>query len=88
MKIQPIGKNIIISPDREEKTKFGIILPDSAEEKPDFGIVVARGPDVHPVIKENSRVMFKKYAPDEVEFDGVKYLVCEESDILAIINEG
>lgn len=75
-------------------TKSGIVLPDTAEkEKPIQGKVVAVGPGkfnekgerLPMSVKVGDIVLFKKYGPDEIEIDGKKYLVGEETDILAII---
>ena len=95
MKFQPLSNHVFIEAIKEDKaTKSGIVLPDTAEkEKPVLGLVVAVGPgkasekgDVVPMsVKVGDKVLFKKYGPDEIELDGKKYLVGEESDILAII---
>ena len=95
MKFQPLSNHVFIEAIKEDKaTKSGIVLPDTAEkEKPVLGLVVAVGPgkasekgDVLPMsVKVGDKVLFKKYGPDEIEVDGKKYLVGEESDILAII---
>ena len=95
MKFQPLSNHVFIEAINEDKaTKSGIVLPDTAEkEKPVLGLVVAVGPgkvsekgDVLPMsVKVGDKVLFKKYGPDEIEVDGKKYLVGEESDILAVI---
>lgn len=95
MKLKPLGDHLFIEPLTEEKTtKSGIVLPDNAErEKPIKGKVLATGPGkmddngkLQPMsVKVGDVVLFKKYGPDEIEVDGKKYLVGEESDILAII---
>ena len=95
MKFQPLSNHVFIEAIKEDKaTKSGIVLPDTAEkEKPVLGLVVAVGPgkasekgDVVPMsVKVGDKVLFKKYGPDEIEVDGKKYLVGEESDILAVI---
>ncbi len=80
--------------EEEQKTKSGIVLPDTAEkQKPVKGKVVAAGPGklnekgerVAMSVKVGDVVLFKKYGPDEVELDGKKYLVGDEGDILAIL---
>ena len=80
----------------EEKTKAGILLPESAEkEKPEKGKVIAVGPgrrdekgNLIPVsVKVGQTVLFKKYGPDEIKVDDKEYLICKEEDILAIIEE-
>jgi len=95
MKFQPLSNHVFIEAIKEDKaTKSGIVLPDTAEkEKPVLGLVVAVGPgkasekgDAVPMsVKVGDKVLFKKYGPDEIEVDGKKYLVGEESDILAVI---
>ncbi|OHB18677.1 MAG: co-chaperone GroES [Parcubacteria group bacterium RIFCSPHIGHO2_01_FULL_47_10b] len=95
MKLQPLGDHVFLEPIVEDKTtKSGIVIPDTAErEKPMKGKVIATGPGkvnekgerVPMSVKVGDVVLFKKYGPDEVEVDGKKYLVGEESDILAII---
>ena len=95
MNIKPISDHLFLEAVEEEKTtESGIVLPDTAEkEKPVKGKVVAVGPgkknekgDLIPMsVKVSDVVLFKKYGPDEVEIDGKKYLVAEESDILAVL---
>ena len=95
MTLKPLSDHLFIEPLSEEKTtKSGIVIPDTAErEKPMKGKVIATGPGkvnekgerVPMSVKVGDVVLFKKYGPDEVEVDGKKYLVGEESDILAII---
>lgn len=94
-KLKPLNDRVIVKPvAKEEKTKFGIILPDTVDkEKPEQGEVVAVGPGK--LLENGSRaalsvalgnkVLFKKYSPDEVKIDGEEFLVLDESDILAII---
>jgi chaperonin GroES len=93
--IKPLGGRVLIKPaDQEEKTESGLIIPDTAEkEKPQQGTVVALGTgkvsdDGKKVpfnVKVGDKVMFKQYAPDEVEVENDKYLVIDESDILAVV---
>ena len=96
MKIKPLYNHVLIQTLEEEKTtKSGIILPDNAQEKPTKGKIVAIGEgrrnekgDTIPLsVKVGDTVLFKKYGPDEVEMDGQKYLIGDEDDILAIIEE-
>jgi len=86
MKIRPLRKQVIVKPiTKEEKTKTGIILPDTAEkEKPEQGRVMAIGPKVKEV-KKGDLVLFTQYAPNEIKVDGKELLVIKEEDILAII---
>jgi chaperonin GroES len=95
IKIKPLLDNILIEPiKREEKTKSGILLPDTAEkEKPEEGIVIAIGPGgkrsqgkIIPVsIKVGQKVLFKSYSANEIKVEGKDYLIAKEEDILAVI---
>jgi chaperonin GroES len=97
MKLTPLSNNIIIQPVKElEKTKGGILLPQSAEkEKPQQGKVVFVGPGkknsagkVIPMeVKKGDIVLFNKYGPHEIKIEGKEYLIANENDILAIIEE-
>ena len=93
-KIVPVGDRIVVKlEENEEKTKSGIVLPDTAKEKPQRGKVVAvgsgrtldNGKKVEPEVKEGDTVIFSKYAGTEVKLSGEKYLIFSESDVLAII---
>ena len=76
----------------EEKTKGGIVLPDTAKDKPQEGEVVAVGPGrilengtrIPPEVKVGDRVIFSKYSGTEFKMDGEEYLILRESDILAV----
>jgi len=95
MNFKPLSNHLFIEPVEEEKvTKSGIVLPDSAEKgRPMQGKVVAVGPGkidekgglIPMSVKVGDMVLFKKYGPDEVEFEGKKYLVGDEDDILAVV---
>ncbi|MGI6119441.1 MAG: co-chaperone GroES [Desulfosporosinus sp.] len=93
MNIKPLADRVIVKAlPMEEKTKSGIIMPDTAKEKPQEGIIVAVGPGkmekgerVALDVKLNDRVIYSKYAGTEVKYDGEEYLILKESDILAII---
>jgi chaperonin GroES len=95
MKIKPLADYVLIEPIKEEeKTKSGILLPETAEkERPEEGKVVAVGPGrmtdegkIIPLsVKPGQKVLFKKYGPDEIKVDEKKYLICKEEDILAIV---
>ena len=72
----------------ETKTSGGIIIPDTAKEKPQKGVVVAVGPgkkDEPMTVKVGDNVLYGKYAGTELEWEGEKYLIMRQSDILAII---
>ena len=89
MKIQPLADRVLIKPaPAEERTTSGIIIPDTAKEKPLKGEVVACGKgtkDEEMVVKVGDQVLYGKYAGQELEFDGVKYLIMRQSDIVAIL---
>lgn len=89
MNIKPLADRVLISPTpAEEVTAAGIIIPDSAKEKPLKGTVVAAGngtKDEEMVLKQGDTVIFGKYAGTEVEFEGEKYLIMRQSDVLAVI---
>ena len=89
-KIQPLADRVLIkAAAAEEKTVAGIIIPDSAKEKPLRGEVLAVGngtKDEQMVLKAGDQVLYGKYAGTELEFDGEKYLIMRQSDVLAKIN--
>lgn len=89
MAIKPLADRVLIEPAAaEEKTIGGIIIPDTAKEKPLQGKVVSTGngtKDEEMVVKEGDTVLYGKYAGTELEYDGKKYLVMRQSDILAIL---
>jgi len=89
VKLQPLGKRVLIEPmEPEEKTAGGLIIPaTAAEKKSSQGKVVKLGltKKEHKFqIKVGDMVFFKKYAPEEVEIEGVKYMLVDEADILAV----
>lgn len=92
--LKPLADRVIIKPsEAEEKTKGGIILPDTAKEKPIEGTVVAVGPGktaedgklVKLEVKTGDKVLYGKYSGTEVLVEGEEYLIMRESDIFAII---
>jgi chaperonin GroES len=94
MNLHPLADRVIVKPtEAEEKTKGGIILPDTAKEKPIEGTVVAVGPGkvsedgktVALTVKNGDKVLYGKYSGTEVTVEGVDYLIMRESDIFAII---
>jgi chaperonin GroES len=97
MNIQPLHGKVLIKPlSEKDVTASGIVLPDSAnKEKPIEGEVIAVGTGkrmdngtIAPItVKVGDKVLFTKYAPDEVEVDGVEYLVIDEDKILAIVTK-
>lgn len=88
-KIQPLADRVLVQPAAaEEKTVGGIIIPDSAKEKPLRGIVLAVGngtKDEPMFLKQGDQVLYGKYAGTELEFDGEKYLIIKQQDVLAVI---
>ena len=96
MKIRPLQDRIIVKRiAEEEKTKGGIIIPDTAKEKPLEGQVIAVGNGkvledgkVRPLdIKAGDRVLFNKYAGTEVKIDGEEHLILREDDILGVLEK-
>jgi chaperonin GroES len=93
MKIRPLADRIVVKRlEQEEKTKGGIIIPDTAKEKPVEGKVVAAGSGKvlkngklrAPAVKEGDRILFGKYSGTEVKLDGVDHVILGEDDILAV----
>ncbi|MDP2735355.1 MAG: co-chaperone GroES [bacterium] len=97
MNIKPLSDHVLIEPLKEEqKTKTGILLPETAEqERSEQGTVIAVGPGkkgkdgkVTPLeVKAGDLVLFTKYGPNEVKVDGKDYLIAEAKDILAILEQ-
>ena len=94
MKFRPLHDRIVVKRiDAEEKTRGGIIIPDTAKEKPMEGEVVAVGPGARdekgalvPLdVKAGDRILFGKWSGTEVKLDGVEYLIMKESDIMGIL---
>ena len=94
MKFKPLHDRVLVKRiEQEEKTKGGIIIPDTAKEKPQEGEVIAVGPgardedgNVIPLdVKAGDRVLFGKWSGTEVKIDGEELLIMKESDILGII---
>ena len=87
--IRPLADRVLVKPaPAEEKTAGGIIIPDTAKEKPLQGEVLAVGngtKDEEMVLKAGDTVLYGKYAGTEVEFDGEKYLIMRQSDVLAVM---
>jgi chaperonin GroES len=96
MKIRPLQDRLIVKRmEEEEKTKGGIIIPDSAKEKPLEGKVIAAGNGkiledgkVRPLdVKVGDRVLFGKYAGTEIKIEGEEHLMLREEDILGVIEK-
>ena len=88
MKIRPLADRVLIEPTAaEEVTMSGIIIPDSAKEKPLKGKIIAVGngtKDEPMVLKEGDVVLYGKYSGSEIEFEGTKYLMMRQGDVLAV----
>ncbi len=96
MKIRPLHDRLIVKrTQEEEKTKGGIIIPDSAKEKPLEGVVIAVGNGklmedgkVRPLdVKAGDRVLFSKYSGTDIKIDGEEHLMLKEEDILGVIEK-
>jgi chaperonin GroES len=96
VKIRPLQDRVIVKRiQEEEKTKGGIIIPDTAKEKPQEGKVVAVGKGkanedgkVFPLdVKVNDRILFGKYSGSEITMDGEEHLIMREEDILGVIEK-
>lgn len=97
MHVQPLGDRVVVKPKpKEEKTKGGVILPDTAtKERPMEGEVIAVGPgrrtddgELIPVsVKVGQQVLFAKYSGTEFKIDDEEYLILQERDLLGIIQE-
>jgi len=96
MQIVPLGDRILVKPlEAEEKTKGGIILPDTAKEKPQEGKVVAVGKGkvledgrVQPLeVKPQDTILYGKYSGTEIKLNGEEHLIIREDDVLAIIKD-
>lgn len=92
--IKPLADRVLVRPEaREERTKGGIVLPDTAKEKPQLGKVLAVGPGrleeggkrVAMEVKEGDTILFAKYGGTEIKVDGEDLLLLSERDILAVV---
>ncbi len=94
MKIRPLQDRVLVKRiEEEEKTKGGIIIPDTAKEKPQMGVIMAAGKGkksedgkLIPIdVKQGDKVLFSKYAGTEVKVEGQEMLIMREDDILGVI---
>ncbi len=94
MKIRPLQDRLIVKRlDEEEKTKGGIIIPDTAKEKPQEGKVIAVGKGkvledgkIQPLdVKKGNKVLFSKYSGTEINIEGEEHLIIREDDVLGVI---
>ena len=97
MNLRPLGDRVVVKPvEKEEKTKSGILLPDTAKEKPQEGIVEAvgtgrildNGTKIPMELKVGDKVLYAKYAGNEFKLDEIEYLIVSEKDVLAIVSNG
>ncbi len=87
--MKPINDRVVIKPAQaEEKTKGGIIIPDTAKEKPQRGTVIAVGPGKDGnkmTVSEGDTVLYGKYAGQELHYEGEDYIIMREDDVLVIL---
>jgi chaperonin GroES len=96
MQFRPLHDRVVVQRvDAEEKTKGGIIIPDTAKEKPQEGKVIAVGPGardengkLQPLdVKVGDRILFGKWSGTEIKLDGEDFLIMKESDIMGVLTE-
>ncbi len=96
MKIRPLQDRILVKRvQEEERTKGGIIIPDTAKEKPVEGEVIAVGSgkvsdkgEVRPLeVKKGDRILFGKYSGNDIKIDGVEHLILREDEVLGVIEK-
>jgi len=96
MKFRPLHDRVVVRRiEEDDRTRGGIIIPDTAKEKPQQGEVVAVGPGgrdengkLIPIdLKPRDRVLFGKWSGTEVKIDGVEYLIMKESDIMGVLED-
>jgi len=94
MKFKPLGDKVLVEPAKEkEKMKSGIIIPDTAKEKPQEGKVAAVGPGkrddsgklIPMDVKVGDKIIYGKYAGNEIKLDGKDYMIVDQSDISGIL---
>ena len=95
MKLRPLGDRVVIKRvEQEEKTKGGIIIPDTAKEKPVEAEVIAVGPGkalkdgkISPIeVKQGDRVLIGKWSGTEIKLEGIEHVIVREEDILAVVS--
>ena len=90
MTIEPLGARVLIQPlEQETTTASGIVLPETAKEKPQQGIIKAVGTEEEMVtdLAVDDKVLFPKYAGNEIQIEGVQYIIMDESDVLARLKD-
>ena len=94
MNLKPLADRLVVKPlEQEEEKRGGIIIPDTAKEKPEKGEVMALGPGklldsgsrVPSELKKGDKIIFGKYAGNEVKVDGQELMIIREEDVLAVI---
>jgi chaperonin GroES len=94
--LKPLGDRMVIKPkEQEETTASGLVLPETAKEKPQQGTVIAIGPGrrdddgkrIEMDVAVDDTVLYAKYAGTEIKFEGDKFLILKESDVLAILED-
>ncbi len=87
MKVQPLDERVLIKPIEQEEKVGSIVIPDTAKEKPMTGEVIAVGTDeeLKKLIKKGDKVLFAKYAGEEIKINGEKHLIVPRDQILAKI---
>jgi chaperonin GroES len=97
MNLRPLGDRVVVKPvEREERTKSGIVIPDTVQEKPQEGIVEAvgtgrildSGTKVPMELAVGDKVLYAKYSGSEFKLDDVEYLIIPEKDVLAVVANG
>lgn len=90
MNIKPLADRVLVLPAQAEEKVGGIIIPDTAKEKPQHGTVVVTGEgtkDEKMILKDGDEVLYGKYSGTELEFEGTKYLIMRQSDVLAVVGK-
>ena len=90
MNIKPLADRVLVLPAPAEEKVGGIIIPDTAKEKPQHGTIVAAGngtKDEEMILKEGDEILYGKYSGTELEFEGTKYLIMRQSDVLAVVGK-
>jgi len=96
MKIRPLQDRILVRRlEEEERTRGGIIIPDTAKEKPSEGLVIAvgkgkvleNGTQLPLDVKKDDRILFGKYAGSDIKIEGEEYLIMREDDVLGVIEK-
>jgi chaperonin GroES len=97
LKLRPLADRLVVEPtEQEERTATGLYIPETAKEKPQQGTVLAVGPGAFKEgkseriamdVKKGDKILFAKYAGNEIKLDGKELKILRESDVLAVIEE-